>query len=101
MDLQAKIADIIYTHVSSMVEVNGIEDAADAVVAVLPDHAARVTELEARVTELETALLTTRALVCEGAIVGFNWADGDWSDRLYANNGNISHVLGDVGRRSL
>jgi hypothetical protein len=36
MRLVNKIADIIYTHVSSMCEVNGIEDATDAIIAALP-----------------------------------------------------------------
>ena len=48
---------------------------------------------QARIAELEAALITTRALVCEGATVGFNFADGDWADRLYQNNGNISNTL--------
>ena len=48
---------------------------------------------ETRIAELEAALITTRALVCEGATVGFNFADGDWADRLYQNNGNISNTL--------
>jgi hypothetical protein len=54
MDLQAKIADLIYTHVSSMCEVNGIEDAADAVLEALPDMIAPFEE--ALVTAREDAL---------------------------------------------
>jgi hypothetical protein len=34
---QEQIADLIYTHVSSMGEVSGIEDAADAILADLPN----------------------------------------------------------------
>jgi hypothetical protein len=85
MNLQTKITDLIYTHVTI-----GIEDAAGAVVAMLPaDHAASFV----RIAALEKALLTTRALVVEGAVVGFNCHDGDWADRLYKNNGNISRAL--------
>ena len=54
---------------------------------------ARCKVAEDRVAGLEEALITTRALVCEGATVGFNFADGDWADRLYQNNGNISNTL--------
>jgi hypothetical protein len=45
------------------------------------------------VLELESVLVTTRALVTEAAMVGFNHADGDWADRLFANNGNIRAAL--------
>ena len=48
---------------------------------------------DARIAELEEALITTRALVVEGAVTGFNYALGDWADRLYQNNGNISNAL--------
>jgi hypothetical protein len=37
MITQEEIADIIYTHVSSMGEVSGIEDAADAILDALPN----------------------------------------------------------------
>ena len=63
-------------------QVQWVKDLADTVIA----H-------ETRIAELEAALITTRALVCEGATVGFNFADGDWADRLYQNNGNISNTL--------
>jgi hypothetical protein len=46
-----------------------------------------------RIAELEAALVATRSIICEGAVVGFNHADGDWAERLYANNGNISQAL--------
>lgn len=46
-----------------------------------------------RIAELEAALIETRAIVCEGAVEGFNHAVGDWAERLYANNGNISRAL--------
>lgn len=46
-----------------------------------------------REAAMEAALLKTRQLVCEAAEVGFNYADGDWADRLYRNNGNIAAAL--------
>ena len=46
-----------------------------------------------REAALEAALLKTRRLVCEAAEVGFNYADGDWADRLYRNNGDIAAAL--------
>jgi 3-deoxy-D-manno-octulosonic-acid transferase len=65
---QEQIADIIYTHVSSMGEVSGIEDAADAILAEMPnmkavcDQLAKVsmerTKAIARIKELEETLTT-------------------------------------------
>lgn len=42
---------------------------------------------------LKKVLTDTRAIVCDGAMTGFNCHDGDWADRLYKNNGTISDVL--------
>jgi hypothetical protein len=86
MDLQAKIAEILTATAMSS---SKAEVVAAAILEALPDYA----QQQARTEELEKALLTTRALVCEGANVGFNYADGDWAHRLYKNNGNIARAL--------
>ncbi len=54
---------------------------------------ARILALLDEVERLRGALLTTRGLVCEGAIEGFNPEAGDWAERLYVNNGYISRAL--------
>ena len=46
-----------------------------------------------RIKALEDSLRTTRELVCEGAVEGFNPHAGDWADRLYTNNGAISALV--------
>jgi hypothetical protein len=71
MDLYAKISDLIYTHVSSMCEVNGIEDATDAVIAALPDYNnynSDWSKQQRRIVELELALklITDRAEMSVG-----------------------------------
>ena len=47
-----------------------------------------------RIAELEAALRATRAIVVEGALVGFNPHDGDWADRLFKNQGAITDLIG-------
>lgn len=39
------------------------------------------------------ALKQVRALVGEGATTGFNPLDGDWADRLYANNADLTRAI--------
>lgn len=52
-----------------------------------------VDRLNARVDELQEALLVTRKLVSEAAMTGFNYHDGDWAERLFANQANITSAL--------
>lgn len=54
---------------------------------------ARVAKLEAENVRLPEALLSTRALVAEGALVGFNYMNGTWAERIFANQGVISAAL--------
>lgn len=50
-------------------------------------------EMLARIAELEAALLTTRQIVCDAAMTGFNPLTDDWAERLYKNNGAITNAL--------
>ncbi|TCL70599.1 hypothetical protein [Rhizobium sp. BK251] len=45
------------------------------------------------VERLREAIRTTRAIVCDGALVGFNPLEGDWAERLYTNNGSLTAAL--------
>jgi hypothetical protein len=49
--------------------------------------------LIAAAPDMLEALLATRSLVSEAAMVGFNFSDGDWADRLYANQAKISRAI--------
>jgi hypothetical protein len=51
-----------------------------------------------RIRALEDALIKTRDLVCDGAEEGFNCHVGEWADRLYRNNGDITRALGFISR---
>lgn len=42
---------------------------------------------------LVDAVTATRALVSEAAMTGFNYADGDWAERLFANQARLSDAL--------
>lgn len=42
---------------------------------------------------LRAALIATRKLVSEAAMTGFNCHDGDWAERLFANQASISAAL--------
>jgi hypothetical protein len=57
------------------------------------EAADEIEALKARITELEAALLQTRSLVSEAALTGFNWKDGDWTNRLFANQAKITAAL--------
>lgn len=46
-----------------------------------------------RIAELEAALSTTHKLIVEAAMTGFNCHDGDWVERLFANQGSINAAL--------
>ena len=46
-----------------------------------------------RIEALEAALRRTNKIVAEGAATGFNCHDGDWAERLFANQGKITKVL--------
>lgn len=39
------------------------------------------------------AVLETRKLVSEAAMTGFNFADGDWAERLFLNQGRLSAAI--------
>lgn len=43
--------------------------------------------------ELLEAALATRKLVVEAALTGFNYADGDWAERLYHNQAALSAAI--------
>lgn len=47
--------------------------------------------------DLISALKVTRLLVSEAAMTGFNCHDGDWAQRLFANQGVISAALRKAG----
>lgn len=49
--------------------------------------------LEAKITELRAAVLATRALVSEAALTGFNCKDGDWAERLFANQAALTDTI--------
>lgn len=62
-----------------------------------PDAAKANAELIRRAVNSYDAMLAAlkqvRALVCEGATTGFNPLDGDWAERLYANNANLTRAI--------
>lgn len=43
--------------------------------------------------ELLDAAKITRSIVSEGAMTGFNYKDGDWAERLFQNQGNLSTAI--------
>lgn len=43
--------------------------------------------------EIERVLRVTRVIVSDAAMTGFNHADGDWAERLYANQASLSAAL--------
>lgn len=49
--------------------------------------------LIAAAPDLLEAAKATRSLVAEAAMVGFNFNDGDWADRLYRNQANLSAAI--------
>lgn len=49
--------------------------------------------LIAAAPDLLDAVLATRKLVAEAALTGFNHADGDWAERLFANQARLSAVI--------
>lgn len=44
--------------------------------------------------QLRLAIERTRAIVAEAAMTGFNWKDGDWAERLFANQAALTAALG-------
>jgi hypothetical protein len=50
-------------------------------------------ELRAEVETILAAMEGTRALVSEAAMTGFNCHDGDWAERLYANQAKLSAAI--------
>lgn len=60
----------------------------------MPDNRMDPWRLAAAAPDLYNALVETRKIICEGAVVGFNPHDGgDWAERLYLNNANIHEAL--------
>jgi hypothetical protein len=51
-----------------------------------------MTEMTAE-QRLRAAAEATRALVSEAAMTGFNWNDGDWAERLFANQAVLTAAL--------
>ncbi|MEK1893178.1 MAG: hypothetical protein AAAB20_07855 [Rhizobium sp.] len=49
--------------------------------------------LIAAAQDLLDAVLKTRALVAEAALTGFNYADGDWAERLFENQAVLSAAI--------
>lgn len=49
--------------------------------------------LIAAAPELLEAVIATRKLVAEAALTGFNYADGDWAERLFANQAVLSAAI--------
>lgn len=49
--------------------------------------------LIAAAPELLEAIISTRKLVSEAAMTGFNCHDGDWAERLFANQAGLSAAL--------
>jgi hypothetical protein len=50
--------------------------------------------------DLLTALLDTRKLVTEAGLTGFNCHDGNWAERLFANQAKISAAIAKAEGRS-
>lgn len=46
-----------------------------------------------RIARLEAALRGVRAIIVEGAAVGFNHASGSWAERLYASQADTYDAL--------
>jgi hypothetical protein len=57
------------------------------------DEAKANMHLIAAAPDMLAALLATRALVSEAAQTGFNYATGDWAERLYANQASLSAAI--------
>lgn len=53
-------------------------------------------EAALEIERLRKIILDTREIVKDGAMTGFNCHDGDWAERLFVNNGNLSRGLTDV-----
>lgn len=49
--------------------------------------------LIAAAPDLLDVAYATRKLVSEAASVGFNYTDGDWADRIYANQARLSAAI--------
>jgi hypothetical protein len=54
---------------------------------------ARLDRIREAAPVLLAALLATRALVSEASATGFNWKDGNWAERLFANQATISAAI--------
>lgn len=54
--------------------------------------------LEARLKECEATLRVTNKIIADGALTGFNPTDGDWAERLFANQQAITKALRGANR---
>ena len=54
---------------------------------------AEIAELKEEVERLREVIRVTRSLVSEAAMTGFRWDDGDWTERLFANQRELSKAL--------
>lgn len=44
----------------------------------------KMTDAE-KINLLQDALRHVRSIIVDGAMTGFNWKDGDWTERLFAS----------------
>lgn len=51
------------------------------------------TDPKATEAQLRAAIETTRVLVSAAAMTGFRWDDGDWAERLFANQAVLTAAL--------
>ena len=93
MDIHEQLTGIIQKHN----KYSKVEKCRDTAYEILNEFAllnkGEAQDTISRIRSLEDALMKTRALVCEGAEEGFNCHSGDWVDRLYRNNGDITRAL--------
>jgi len=55
--------------------------------------------LRAAAPSMLAALLNVRALISEGAAVGFNCMEGDWAERLFHSQQQTSAAIREAGGR--
>lgn len=55
--------------------------------------------LIAAAPDLLDAVVATRKLVAEAALTGFNYADGNWAERLFANQAVLSAAIKEAEER--
>lgn len=45
------------------------------------------------IAQMRDALATTQKLVAEAAMTGFRWEDGNWTERLFANQATLDAAI--------